>query len=410
MPIDPSIALQIKPLQFESPLDRYARASQIQGVQNQNRLADLVYSEKQRGIEKENALTGAYKAAFDPSVGRIDTAKLRGGLGALGDYAGLQSLDESEAAQVKADLQLQKDKIEMRMKQIQSGAQIMGGVRDQRGLDSARQQIAEILGTQAAENIPAVYSPDIVNEIQMRAMSVSDQAAQKWKEIDSALSSEKFAYQKESDASGRAVTIRGQDLTSARAREAAAAARENAAAVRGEKATAKQIADDEKAINKFSATIQKEGIPEIETALSGVENVFKRYQTRDAKGNIIQGDVPGIGAVKNVLPSAVMSEEGKDVRQALASVRNIVLSARSGAAVTDQELRRLIEEIGTGAGMSVNDISKGLAKIRARLESIKTNAAAGVSDDVLNAYRERGGLDIKRGSMGIPSGWSVKAR
>jgi len=157
---------------------------------------------------------------------------------------------------------------------------------------------------------------------------------------------------------------------------------------REEKVATKKAEAVEKAVTKFSDTIQKEGIPELETAVAQAENALGRYKP---------GQVPGVGPIKNALPAALMSAEGKDVRQALAQVRNIVLSARSGAAVTDQELRRLVEEIGTGAGMDDADIRRGLQKVRARLDQIKTNAAAGVSDEVLNTYRERGGLDIRRG-------------
>jgi hypothetical protein len=191
-------------------------------------------------------------------------------------------------------------------------------------------------------------------------------------------------------AANRSVTMRGQNLTDARARDLNDTTKSAAAA-------AKKEAAQDKAVEKFSSTLQKEGIPELETAVAGVEAVFKRYQKPGADGKPVQGDVPGIGPLKNALPSALMSDDGKDARQALAQVRNIVLSARSGAAVTDQELRRLVEEIGTGAGMSAADIWRGIGQIRARLDKIKENAAAGVNDEVLKTYQERGGIPIKRG-------------
>ena len=182
---------------------------------------------------------------------------------------------------------------------------------------------------------------------------------------------------------GQDITSRGQDMTDARTRELTAITKETAA-------SAKQSEKIDKAVTKFSDTLQKEGIPELENAVSGAEGVLSRYE---------KGKVPGIGAFKNVLPAAAMSDEGKDVRQALAQVRNIVLSARSGAAVTDQELRRLVEEIGTGAGMSEDDARRGLARVRQRLEVIKQNTAAGVPDEVKSVYEERGGVKINRGGQ-----------
>lgn len=177
-------------------------------------------------------------------------------------------------------------------------------------------------------------------------------------------------------------TRRGQDMTDARQRELNTT-------VKADKEASRKTEQTDKAVTKFSDTIQKEGIPELETAIAGAEGALGRYK---------KGEVPGVGRVAGAVPSALLSDEGNDVRQSIASVRNIVLNARSGAAVTDSELRRLVEELGTGLGQSEDALRRGLAKVRARLDVIKTNAAAGVSDDVLNTYRDRGGMDIRRGN------------
>lgn len=182
-------------------------------------------------------------------------------------------------------------------------------------------------------------------------------------------------------AANRGVQVRGQDLTDARARDLNTITKADKEASRKEEA-------NNKAVTKFSDTIQKEGIPELETAVGLAEGEIAKYKP---------GTVPGVGPAKNVAPDFLMSTEGKSVRQALAQVRNIVLSARSGAAVTDQELRRLVEELGTGAGKTEEDLRRGLKQIRDRVESIKQNSAAGVSDEVLDTYTKRGGVQIKRG-------------
>lgn len=150
----------------------------------------------------------------------------------------------------------------------------------------------------------------------------------------------------------------------------------------------------DKAVEQFSTKLQKDGIPELETAIAGAEGALNRYQP---------GQVPGVGRVSGAVPSALLSGEGNDVRQAVAAVRNIVLNARSGAAVTDQELRRLVEELGTGLGQSEDALRRGLARVRERMEAIKANLAAGVTDDVLTEYQKRGGMSITRGGA-KPSG------
>lgn len=184
-------------------------------------------------------------------------------------------------------------------------------------------------------------------------------------------------------AAGRAVAMRGQNMVDARQRDL------NAITKTDKEAQRKADAQD-KAVTKFSDTLQKEGIPEIEAALAGAEGAVGRYKDKP---------IPGMGRVTGLLPAGVLSEEGNDVRQSVAQIRNIVLQARSGAAVTDQELRRMVEELGTGF-QSDESLRRGLVKLRARFEKVKQNVAAGVSDDVKRTYEERGGIKITRGSEG----------
>jgi hypothetical protein len=180
---------------------------------------------------------------------------------------------------------------------------------------------------------------------------------------------------------GQKITKRGQDMTDDRQRDLNTITKTDKAAARKEESV-------NKAVTKFSDTLQKEGIPELEKAISEAEGAIGRYK---------DGEVPGVGRLTGAVPSALLSEEGNDVRQSVAAVRNIVLNARSGAAVTDQELRRLVEELGTGIGQSESALRRGLQKVRDRMDVIKANATAGVSDDVLNTYTERGGLKMTRG-------------
>jgi hypothetical protein len=195
---------------------------------------------------------------------------------------------------------------------------------------------------------------------------------------------------------GQDVTKRGQDLTDDRARDLNTI-------TKAEKEQTRKTEQTDKAVTKYADTLQKEGIPELETAVSGVENVLKLYDTTGPDGKTVVGDAPGVGRLAGALPAFMLSEEGNNLRQAVAQVRNIVLSARSGAAVTDQELRRLVEELGTGMGQSEESLRTGLQRVRERLEAIKTNAAAGVSDDVRRVYEDRGGIKTKPRANSAPA-------
>ena len=70
MPIEPNIALGVKPLEVPNPLNQFAQAAQIQHYQNQNRLADMQAAEYERARTEEegtrNFLRG--KDLFSPEV------------------------------------------------------------------------------------------------------------------------------------------------------------------------------------------------------------------------------------------------------------------------------------------------------------------------------------------------------
>jgi hypothetical protein len=83
MPIDPNIALSIKPIQLANPLEQYMQVQQIQQAQNQSRLADLMYGEKQREISDAAQMNDQYKNAIGAD-GTIDRAKLIGGIAGAG--------------------------------------------------------------------------------------------------------------------------------------------------------------------------------------------------------------------------------------------------------------------------------------------------------------------------------------
>lgn len=216
------------------------------------------------------------------------------------------------------------------------------------------------------------FEAKLDNEKATRAVTVRGQDL-----IDSRVKSE--------GAANRGVTIRGQDMTDARQRDLNETTKTDKAALKKEETVNKEV-------TKFAGALQKDGIPEIESALQGAEGVFQRY-TKDGKIK----DMPGIGAVTNALPDWAVTSEGKDVRESLSAVANIVLSARSGAAVTDQELRRLARELSNSIGASPDDTKRAYEKFRARFEKVKANLSAGVSDDVKQTYEDRGGIKITRG-------------
>ena len=170
--------------------------------------------------------------------------------------------------------------------------------------------------------------------------------------------------------------------------EIAAAKAEAAPTIAADKDEEKRAADIDRKVTRYSETLQKHGIPEFEDSLANLEGVFAEYD---------KGKVPGVGKAVGMLPAWMQGQEAERVNQAIAEVKNVLLKARSGAAVTDSELRRFVEELGTGGLRSEETVRLAVERIRKRFNDVKANAAAGVSDEVKNTYEERGGVVINRG-------------
>ena len=84
MAIDPNISLGVRPIEIASPLAQYGQVAQIQNAQNQNALAQYQLGAAQRQESTQNALSDAYKAAYNPETGAIDNTKLMRGLAERG--------------------------------------------------------------------------------------------------------------------------------------------------------------------------------------------------------------------------------------------------------------------------------------------------------------------------------------
>jgi hypothetical protein len=184
MGIDTSIYSRIQPMQIDSPFEVAAGAAKIHGMRQQNRLADLAFADRERGIEQENALSQAYKSAVGAD-GQIDRSRLYSGVAQAGAGSKLQGIQKGFADQDKATRDAEKTQIESHLKKFEVAGQIMSGVRDQATWEQARQQTAQMFGPEAAAQMPAQYDPALIEQKRVQAMSVKDQLTQQ-------LNSDKF--------------------------------------------------------------------------------------------------------------------------------------------------------------------------------------------------------------------------
>jgi hypothetical protein len=415
MPIDASIynALGVKPKSMMDYQNEYAqqdqnalalKAGQLQyqnALQGQEDMASTREATKGFGADQTanyNALlrTGNLKGAQDYLKTTQDSAKAAADVGhTKAQTAGL-GLDQSIKAhefhvQQLATVNTPQDALAWAQDGLNAG--VFTPKQYQRGLQALQQASQTPEAFAKWKNDATMGGASATEQLKMQQDAQKQQEQVRQFGITSAETGRAHGETARANREREAIQVRGQDMTDGRMRDTNVTNKETLAAARKE-------AGNEKAVTKFADTLQREGIPDIEAALSGAEAVFAKFT--DPKTGKLKG-MPGIGAATNALPDWAVSSEGKDVRESLTAVSNLVLSARSGAAVTDQELRRLARELSDSVGASEADMQRAYGKFRTRFEKVKANLSAGASDEVKATYEDRGGIKIQRGGA-APAG------
>lgn len=197
-------------------------------------------------------------------------------------------------------------------------------------------------------------------------------AEQAWREKNAAA---ELAY-KYADLKSRADDRALQRALAAEEREERRKDREDAAAD-------KEI---ERQISKTTSMLDKNQIPGMVTSAENLTDALKKY----AGGK----DIPGIGVVASDLPRFLLSKEGQRFRSDLAGLANQVLRSRSGAAVTDPETRRFMEELARGGGVSEDVFRTQIPKMFKVIEAIQNNATINLGDAARAEFINRAGRDF----------------
>lgn len=128
------------------------------------------------------------------------------------------------------------------------------------------------------------------------------------------------------------------------------------------------------------------GVSELQ---AGIEQADRALAPHLAKG----GDIPGVGGWANspgfIGTVAAKLEGGSDVRNALAPVRNLILKARSGGAVTPQEADRLLNEFGQVMGANDADFVRAWSNFKSRHGALLNGIAAKYSTEAVDEYNRR---------------------
>lgn len=164
MAIDPSIALGVKPVQIESPLNQMAKVYEMQNAVQSNKLNQMKMDEYQRGIantERRNALLGSFGA--DMSVDQQVNALARGG---FLDEA--KALAESASKVGKERREAEKALTDTEAAHIKTMREYLPMVKDQASYDAWRSETAKRLPSYAGL-FPVQYSPELNQTLALSA-------------------------------------------------------------------------------------------------------------------------------------------------------------------------------------------------------------------------------------------------
>ena len=159
--------------------------------------------------------------------------------------------------------------------------------------------------------------------------------------------------------------------------------------------TEKQDARKERELQRFEeksidATPIVESMKVIESITGPIENFDPKTGTINGKPVDLPGrSIPGIGRVYK--PGST----GETLQNNLATIFNIELRDRSGAAVTDQELQRLRQEFAAGKFNTEVKLLEAYKKYKGVLRRKLKQHESAYRPEVLNEYRTRGGLTEK---------------
>jgi hypothetical protein len=164
MALDPSIALGVKPIQFESPVNQMAKMYELQNAQQSNQLNQLNLGETQRKIEDRNRLRStlggfASDMSIDKQVNELARAGFLDEAKALAESAAKVSRDKRETDVATSNL---------RANSIKFHRDLLPGVKDQSSYEkwglNAVKDIPEL-----AQILPAQFTPELIPQLAMSA-------------------------------------------------------------------------------------------------------------------------------------------------------------------------------------------------------------------------------------------------
>jgi hypothetical protein len=451
MPIDPSIALNIKPLQLANPLEQYGQFQQAQAAMTQNRLADLVLGQRKRETDETVQMNKLYKGALSQD-GKLDRNKLLGDAAAAGLGSRIPALQKSfldldkgqaDVAKTQADtVKAQADAI---TKKLDIAGQAFGYVRANPTLENANSVLDYLVGNgvytaeqgaqykaQVAANPTQIAA--LADQAFRSALSAKDQLAT-YQTRNTGATTDTLAIdpvtgkvtvantvtntvspdaqlQASTARRGQDITARGQNMTDARARELNVNARGQYDAARGvlvdtRTGTATAVTGpDGKPLTRDKAMTEFQGksaafgdrasaANQIITSLEGKYSPAAINSKTSVEGMPLIGGM--LGAATNKFG---LSDSDQRAEQAQRDFINAVLRQESGAAIGAGEFDNARKQYFPQPGDSAAVREQKAANRKLAVDGLQRNAGSN--------YQPATAKPAAPKPNGLPAGWSVE--
>jgi hypothetical protein len=280
MALDPSIALGVKPLEVANPINQFAQMQQIQGLQQANRLNEMKMQEAQSASEERNALR-----QLNPANADYENQLFK-----VNPQLGIQYRKERTAAEAQAATAAQQKIAAAETKQKMLGQ----AWRDISGRPSDANIIAHLEDIQTSP----LYDAQEKASIQKKADSLLAMSFAERKPFLERIGSTGADYtSRANNAATVAATIRGQDLTNARAQENIKIAQENQRR-EADPAFQQQLAQA-KALGTNMAkdkVLRETQLPKVlDTAEMTLREIDDLIGKRNTEGKLLPGEKPHPG-------------------------------------------------------------------------------------------------------------------
>lgn len=453
--IDASIPLQVQRPRVTSPLEQYAQVEQLRGLQGQGQLREMQMQEFQDKRARQQNLRGILGQGLQ-GQDLVKALQTGGYLDEATAYA--KQLREEQDSSLKREgeiVKLQGDLAKSVMSNPTEQAAIgaierMEAVTGRR-FDSERAAVYSMRNDPAAlrkwagghalsaeQQLPKFQQFDTGGQVQMGTVSPFGEYAQTGA-IDKTVTPDAVMTDKrarEEGAANRSVTIRGQNMTDARARETAAREAEKLKYEReqGKASDIQWDSDRGVLINKRTKEVFKpEGISgsmpkltegqakafmfgnralEADRIISGMvdKNGEPAYSPMAINAKESASNVPLVGGALGYVANKAIGENEQKVEQAQRDFINAVLRQESGAVISPEEFNNARKQYFPQPGDSKAVIEQKARNRQRAIEGFKVGAgpASGMIGDAPNKPQLGARMDgyiYKGGDPANPSSW-----